>query len=83
MENKDKIKKLLINKGCCLWSRETQLMLIPHKYYNKIPEGIELVDIFDKRFYFKKGKTDNDQRAGMLAYGMLPPDYEKLLEVLS
>lgn len=63
--------KTLISMGYRLWSEETNLWLIPHEQYNSIPAGQKLIDIFGDEFDFEPGKTDNDIRYGMLAYGFI------------
>lgn len=47
------------------------LWLIPGTFYNNIPDGSELVDVFEKPLKFEKGKTDDDIRFGVLAYGFM------------
>lgn len=50
---------------------DKDIYLLPAEWYNSIPDGFELVDICGKKEFFKNGKTDNDQRFGCLAYGIL------------
>ena len=52
------------------------IMLIPHSWYDFIPEGYALVDIFGGPLEFCHGKTSDDHRGGMLAYGVLRPANE-------
>ena len=47
------------------------LLLFPAEWYNHIPEGYEIVDIFGRREPFEPGVTDDDMRYGCLAYGIL------------
>lgn len=63
------LKKL----GCRPWEKNQKgtLMLFPFDWYEKIPKGFSIVDISYRKEKFVPGKTDNDQRFGMLAYGVL------------
>lgn len=47
------------------------LYLIPEEYYDYIPEGLMLIDIFGEEIEFLPGETDRDTRFGLLAYGVL------------
>lgn len=73
----DSLKNLphekLKNMGLGLW--KTGHYLYPREWYDFIPEGYEVVDIFGDREPFKHGETDTDQRCGVLAYGFTTPDY--------
>ena len=62
--------------GMRLWN-ESGLMLMPMEWYDHIPEGFEMLSINEDKVVFEKGKTDNDYRMGMLAYGIIP-DYAKV-----
>ncbi|MDT0643703.1 hypothetical protein RM553_12745 [Zunongwangia sp. F363] len=44
--------------------------LLPAEWYNCIPNGFEVLDIFGKIEKFKKGITDDDRRFGCLCYGI-------------
>lgn len=59
--------------GCQIWDKtETRThYLYPAEWYNYIPDGVEVVDIFENVELFKKGKTDNDRRFGALGYGFI------------
>lgn len=63
----------LLKMGYRIWNETAtrRLWLIPGTLYNYIPDGYELVDIFEKPLKFEKGKTDNDIRFGVLAYGFM------------
>lgn len=47
------------------------LFLFPVGWYDLIPEGFEVVTIGGRRERFRRGRTDDDQRFGMLAYGVV------------
>jgi len=49
------------------------IILLPGEWYNSIPEGFKLYSITGREERFKKGVTDDDQRFGCLAYGILRP----------
>ena len=60
--------------GCGPWDLNAGgdvLYLIPFRLYDLIPNGTKLVDISNKSFEFEHGKTDDDYRFGMLAFGVL------------
>jgi len=48
-----------------------ELWLFPASWYEDIPNGFPIVDINGCTESFEKGKTDDDRRFGMLAYGMM------------
>lgn len=52
---------------------DQNILLIPHAWYDMIPDGFMLVDIFGKEEVFVHGKTSDDHRGGYLAYGVLRP----------
>lgn len=52
------------HKGKVLW-------LLPGEWYEHIPAGFEVFDIFGGRESFVPGQTDNDIRFGCLPYGLL------------
>ncbi len=47
------------------------LWMFPGEWYNAIPNGLPVVDIFFREETFICGVTDNDIRFGCLAYGVL------------
>ena len=63
----------LKNKGFRIFDtiNNYELYLIPAKYYNIIPNGYNLIAISGKPHKFKFGITNDDQRYGLLAYGIL------------
>jgi hypothetical protein len=61
----------LLGLGFCLWDEKSKLYLIPHKFYNLIPKNFKIITIGGNTELFKHGKTDDDQRFGMLAYGIV------------
>lgn len=50
-----------------------ELWLFPKEWYASIPNGTELVDINYTPETFEAGKTDDDYRFGMLAFGVMCP----------
>lgn len=50
---------------------EPELWLFPKEWYASIPADTEVVDIFYETEKFRPGKTDDDYRFGMLAFGFL------------
>lgn len=69
-ELKQKTEEELEALGLDKWSDETNLWLFPAEWYNKIPNGTVLYDIFDEELIFEKDVTDDDTRFGLLAYGI-------------
>lgn len=65
--------KDLESMGCGLWN-QTGLMLFPFAWYEHIPDGFEIVFINGKKDVFEKGKTDDDTRFGLLAFGVIGLD---------
>lgn len=68
----------LIAMGCCKWDEPDNegrtLWLYPGEWYDRIPDGTDIVDIFGARKKFKRGETDNDIRFGMLSFGFYKRD---------
>lgn len=75
----DSLKKI----GCQKWGNITddptsdvdpnapQLWLFPYEWYDSIPDGTKIIDIFGTEEAFEKGKTDDDMRFGALAFGFI------------
>lgn len=66
----------LRRRGLGAWSNEEGdpakgLMLFPGAWYDAIPEGFAVVDIFGEAETFKRGQSDNDTRFGFLPYGII------------
>lgn len=61
-----------ILKDCLMsaWSEDSKVWLFPGEWYNHIPEGYIVTDIFDNDEPFQKGKTDDDIRFGCLSFGI-------------
>lgn len=61
-----------ILKDCCMrgWDEELKLWLFPGEWYDHIPEGYMVTDIFGHDEPFEKGKTDDDIRFGCLSFGV-------------
>ncbi len=66
---KQELKKL--NVGVFAVENGKTLYLFPSDWYDFIPENYPIIDIFDKKKLFKKGKSDNDRRYGCLPYGFI------------
>jgi hypothetical protein len=64
-------KKTLTAIGMRPWG-EHGLWLFPYQWYQHIPNGFQLTDIFGATEAFEAGVTDDDYRAGVLAYGIVP-----------
>ena len=59
--------------GCRPWDEPdadgVTLWLFPAEWYNHIPKGMLITDIFGEIEAFEPGVTDDDRRFGMLSYG--------------
>lgn len=80
-------KDVLQKMGCCVWctyesEQEDRFSdnylkpgeihyLFPHEWYDIIPNGFEIVNIFGKKRRFKHGVTDDDKRFGCLCFGFV------------
>lgn len=49
--------------GCDIW-------VFPQEWYDHLPDGYKVVDIFGDTEVFKKGETDDDIRFGALSFGL-------------
>ena len=56
---------------------DEDIWLIPGEWYDLIPEGFELTDIFGEAEIFKHGESDDDIRGGVLPFGFRRPVEEK------
>jgi len=64
-------RDILNDIGLRRWDEEEPVLyLFPCEWYDDIPEGYEIESISGRKEPFKKGKTSNDRRFGMLAYGI-------------
>jgi len=61
----------LFRWGLRMWSEESGLMLFPAEWYDRIPEGYEVVTINGETKPFERGVTDDDRRYGCLSYGIV------------
>lgn len=68
----DELKEL----GLRGWDEEGRLWLFPHEWFPHIPEGFEVTDINKQREQFDPETSDDDQRFGVLPYGVSPADRE-------
>ena len=59
--------------GLGIWDRDDKgtHWLFPAEWYDRIPDGLEIVSINKKTEVFKLGETDDDQRFGMLSFGFM------------
>jgi hypothetical protein len=67
-------KKELKELGCSAWDNPKDgrvTMLFPAEWYDEIPNGLDVVDIFGEAEKFQRGKSDKDQRMGFLPYGVM------------
>jgi hypothetical protein len=79
--------EILKKMGVCVWSSYKQCVednepdiylkpgeihyLFPEEWYDHIPNGFEIVDIFGTKEKFTKGETDDDIRFGCLSFGFV------------
>ena len=74
----DKLRFLSVDDlktlGCRPWSEPDAdgngLMLFPAEWYPLIPDGYRITSILGHEKVFVRGKTDDDKRGGVLAYGI-------------
>jgi hypothetical protein len=50
---------------------EENIWLFPSEWYDHIPDGYDIVTIWNIKEQFHKGVTSDDRRFGALAYGIL------------
>ena len=62
--------KELVKRGLGRWD-ESGLMLLPGAWYNAIPDGYALTNIFTQPKTFKRGESRDDARFGFLSYGII------------
>ena len=71
VEEFDNLKKaphdVLIDIGVSLF--ESGHYLYPGEWYDFIPEGYEVITIFNETELFERSKSDDDTRYGCLSYG--------------
>lgn len=67
--SEDSLKKL----GLGIWDKTDKgtHWLYPHEWYDYIPNGLTVTNIFGEDEIFEKGKTDDDKRYGMLSFGFI------------
>jgi hypothetical protein len=83
-------RQTLLDMGCRVWNAPDdpesewskwfpgmQLFLFPASLYDQIPDGLEVVSISGRVSRFERGKTSDDRRAGLLAFGVLR-SFEKI-----
>jgi len=61
--------------GCQMWDEADgrTIWLYPAEWYDHIPNGTPVVDIFGNEERFEHGVTDDDRRFGALAFGFAVP----------
>lgn len=59
--------------GCRVFDKTDrgELWLFPGEWYNYLPPGLPITDIMGRDEFFEPGKTDDDTRMGLLAYGFI------------
>lgn len=71
-------KDLLLSHGLRMW--DEKLLLIPLSMYERVPNGAVLTSISGDRKVKGKDYIDNDTRGGLLAFGVMPNQYEEALK---
>ena len=73
MMQPDNLKKI----GCQVWGKKDgkTYWLYPAEWYDHIPNGTEIVNIFGNVKTFKYGETSNDMRFGALSYGFVQQEH--------
>lgn len=69
----------LTNLGFQVWDVSDEKgihWLFPVEWYDIIPEGYPIINIFEKAEVFKKGETPDDARYGALAFGFIGTNKE-------
>ena len=69
-------KAVLLNLGLRMWDghedKQTWIhWIFPVEWYDAIPDGYIVTDIFGNDEPFMKGKTDDDRRYGALSFGFI------------
>jgi hypothetical protein len=54
-----------------------RLRLFRAEWYDEIPRGMRVLDIFGNVRIFEPGKSDKDSRFGFLAYGVLGAEFDQ------
>ena len=59
--------------GFGMWDEDEKCIhwLYPAEWYDRIPDGLNILSISGDVEVFKRGETDDDRRFGMLAFGFL------------
>ncbi len=79
VEEYDALKKaprdILTDMGVRAWAGADdgswKLYLYPYEWYDHIPDGYRVTDIFGEEEPFKRGLTDDDKRFGCLSFGFV------------
>lgn len=69
-------KEELEEFGFRLWNKESRLMLAPYYWLKLFKKGQVLTAIDNTTITVGKDRIDNDERFGLLAYGIILPDKE-------
>lgn len=71
-ELRDATDEEMAEAGMGLWDEETGLRLFPKAWFDHIPTGYEVYNIFGERFEWDPAEQSRDHRFGYLAYGLYP-----------
>jgi hypothetical protein len=65
----DELKRL----GFAQWklAKDSILYLVPDYIFDSLPDGIELISIFNEKAIKGQNKIDRDTRGGCIAFGLL------------
>jgi hypothetical protein len=78
-------KSKLLKFGFAFWTNTNEsknTLLIPLKFWDKIPDGTKLKTIMGEIKIKGQSFIDLDTRGGYLAVGLLPEDYNKILQFI-
>ena len=70
----DKTEEELLNLGFRWWDEKHELLLVPLKLFNQIPDGTEFTCISGEKAVKGKDPIDDDTRGGLMAYGVKASD---------
>ena len=65
-------KAALLELGFRQYNEASNLMLVPDKLYEEIPNGTTLTSIFGEKVVKGTDYIDLDTRFGLLAFGIIP-----------
>ncbi len=72
---KEAPSSILLDIGLRIWTVKNRIAywLFPGEWYDHIPDGYEVLDIFGEKEAFRRGRSDDDIRFGCLSYGFARP----------